>query len=95
MITQNISTGVELAPPQYNTQIGVMNSDGSGITKIISGGVMKTKISWSPDGTIIAYTSLSRIQERHLLGFCRRVGIRNHRDQWLECRLAALTLKES
>jgi Tol biopolymer transport system component len=45
--------------PYYNTQIGVMNSDGSGITKIISGGVMKTKISWSPDGTDIAYTSLS------------------------------------
>jgi TolB protein len=58
MITQNISTGVGLAPPQYNIQIGVMNSDGSGITKIISGSVMKTKISWSPDGTNIVYTSL-------------------------------------
>jgi len=58
MITQNISTGMELAPPQYNMYIGVMNSDGSGITKIISGGVMKTKISWSPDGTNIVYTSL-------------------------------------
>ena len=45
--------------PYYNTQIGVMNSDGSDITKIISGGVMKTKISWSPDGADIAYTSLS------------------------------------
>jgi Tol biopolymer transport system component len=42
----------------YNTRIGVMNPDGSGITNIISGGVMKTKISWSPDGTRIAYTSL-------------------------------------
>jgi len=58
MIRQDISTGVGLVPPQYNTQIGVMNSDGSGITKIISGGVMKTKISWSPDGTNIVYTSL-------------------------------------
>ena len=35
-----------------------MNSDGSGITTIISGGVKKTKISWSPDGTSIVYTSL-------------------------------------
>ncbi len=43
----------------YNTRIGVMNSDGSGFTNIISGGVMKTNISWSPDGTNIAYTSLS------------------------------------
>ena len=52
----------------YNTQIGVMNPDGSGITPIISGGEVRayfnlwinqgTKISWSPDGTRIAYTSL-------------------------------------
>ena len=35
-----------------------MNSDGSGITTIISGGATKTKISWSPDGTSIVYTSL-------------------------------------
>jgi dipeptidyl aminopeptidase/acylaminoacyl peptidase len=52
MIIQTIGTN------QYNTQIGVMNSDGSGITKIISGGVRKTKISWVPDGTSIIYTSL-------------------------------------
>jgi Tol biopolymer transport system component len=58
MIRENLSTGMELAPPQYNTQIGVMNSNGSGITTIISGGAMVTKISWSPDGTKIAYTSL-------------------------------------
>ena len=45
--------------PYYNTRIGVMNPNGSGITNIISGGVMKTNISWSPDGTRIAYTSLS------------------------------------
>ncbi len=53
---------------QYNTQIGVMNPNGSGITTIISGGGVilsfnlwvseGTKISWSPDGTKIAYTSL-------------------------------------
>jgi len=42
---------------QYNTQIGVMNPNGSGITAIISGGVRETKISWSPDGSSIAYTS--------------------------------------
>jgi Tol biopolymer transport system component len=35
-----------------------MNSDGSGVTTIISGGAMVTKISWSPDDTKIAYTSL-------------------------------------
>jgi len=28
------------------------------------------------------------------MGFCRWVCVGNHRDQWLECRLAALTLKE-
>ena len=44
--------------PYYNTRICVMNSNGSGITTIISGGAIGTKISWSPDGTDIAYTSL-------------------------------------
>jgi dipeptidyl aminopeptidase/acylaminoacyl peptidase len=48
----------------YNTQIGVMNSDGSGIIKIISGGVKGTKISWSPDGSKIAYTSLLLLGSR-------------------------------
>ena len=53
---------------QYSTQIGVMNPNGSGITTIISAGgaILSfnfwvsegTKISWSPDGTKIAYTSL-------------------------------------
>jgi len=47
-----------LGTDQYNTQIGVMNSNGSGITTIISGGARGTKISWSPDGTSIVYTSL-------------------------------------
>jgi Tol biopolymer transport system component len=46
-----------LGTNQYNTQIGVMNPNGSGITPIISGGVRETKISWSPDGNNIAYTS--------------------------------------
>ena len=65
MIIQWIGTNQWL----YNTQIGVMNPDGSGITTIISGGAgvtlsfnlwlnQGTKISWSPDGTRIAYTSL-------------------------------------
>ena len=45
--------------PYYNTRIGVMKPDGSGITNIIPGGALKTKISWSPDGTRIVYTSLS------------------------------------
>jgi Tol biopolymer transport system component len=58
MIRQEINIGATPAP-QYNTQIGVMNSDGSGITAIISGTTPKTRTSWSPDGTMIAYTSLS------------------------------------
>ena len=44
--------------PYYNTQIGVMNSNGSGITTIISSADPKTRTSWSADGTKIAYTSL-------------------------------------
>lgn len=60
MIREDISTsGAELVPPQYSTRIGVMNRDGSGIATIISGGILGTKISWSPDGTNIIYTSLS------------------------------------
>jgi Tol biopolymer transport system component len=47
----------------YNTRIGVMNPDGSNITNIISGGALKTKISWSPDGARIVYTSLSGSRE--------------------------------
>ncbi len=54
----------------FNTQIGVMNPDGSGLTTIISSGAgltlsinlwkhEGTKISWSPDGTTIGYTSFS------------------------------------
>jgi Tol biopolymer transport system component len=66
VITQGIGTNVYSL---FNTQIGVMNPDGSGLTTIISSGDavtvpfggwlhQGTKISWSPDGTIIAYTSL-------------------------------------
>lgn len=44
---------------QYYTKIGVMNSDGSGFTVIISGAAVWTTTSWSADGTMIAYTSLS------------------------------------
>lgn len=58
MIRQEINIGATPAP-QYNTQIGVMTSDGNGITAIISGTAPKTRTSWSPDGTMIAYTSLS------------------------------------
>jgi len=43
---------------QYNTQIGVMNPDGSGLTAIRSGAAAFTRTSWSGDGTRIAYTSL-------------------------------------
>ena len=58
MIRQEINIGATPAP-QYNTQIGVMTPDGNGITAIISGTAPKTRTSWSPDGTMIAYTSLS------------------------------------
>ncbi|MFI5132479.1 MAG: PKD domain-containing protein, partial [Chitinophagales bacterium] len=43
---------------QYNTQVGVMNPDGSGITAIMSGAAPWTRTSWSGDGSKIAYTSL-------------------------------------
>ena len=43
---------------QYNTEIGVMNPDGSGITVIRSGAAPWSRTSWSNDGTRIAYTSL-------------------------------------
>lgn len=49
-ITQ--TTGID----QYNTQIGVMNADGSGLTPLISAAPW-AKSSWSPDGTMIAFTS--------------------------------------
>ena len=58
MIRQEINIGATAAS-QYNTQIGVMNPNGSGITAIISGTAPKSRTSWSPDGTMIAYTSLS------------------------------------
>jgi Tol biopolymer transport system component len=43
---------------QYNTQIGIMNFNGSGITVIRSGAAAWSRTSWSGDGTKIAYTSL-------------------------------------
>ena len=43
---------------QYNTKIGVINTDGSGLTVLRSGAAAWTKTSWSGDGTKIAYTSL-------------------------------------
>ncbi len=43
---------------QYNTQVGVMNPDGSSLTTIVSGAAPWTRTSWSADGTRIAYTSL-------------------------------------
>ena len=46
--------------PYYNTSIGIMNSNGSGITAIISSADPKTRASWSANGTKIAYTSLFR-----------------------------------
>ena len=49
----------EIGIDQYHTQVGVMNPDGSGLTTIISGAAPFTRTSWSPDGTRIAYTSLS------------------------------------
>jgi Tol biopolymer transport system component len=55
-------SGVKLAlviseTNQTNTQIGIMNSDGSGITVIRTGAATLSKTSWSGDGTKIAYTS--------------------------------------
>ena len=51
---------------EYATQLGVMNADGSGLTPLISGvtGPLLSpatfaKSSWSPDGTMIAFTSKS------------------------------------
>lgn len=44
---------------QFNTQVGVMNADGSKLTAIIAGAAPKTRTSWSEDGTKIIYTSLS------------------------------------
>ena len=43
---------------QYPTKVGVMNTDGSGLTMIMSGAASRTRTSWSADGTKIAYTSL-------------------------------------
>lgn len=44
---------------QYNTQIGIMNPDGSNLTVIASDAAAWMKTSWSGDGNRIVYTSLS------------------------------------
>jgi Tol biopolymer transport system component len=43
---------------QYNTQVGVMNPDGTGLTAIRADAADWTRTSWSGNGTKIAYTSL-------------------------------------
>jgi Tol biopolymer transport system component len=43
----------------YIPHVGVMNSDGSGLTLLRSGVAEWTRTSWSADGTVIVYTSLS------------------------------------
>jgi Tol biopolymer transport system component len=43
----------------YDTQVGIMNADGSGLTMIQPGAAQRTRTSWSGDGTKIAYTSVS------------------------------------
>jgi Tol biopolymer transport system component len=43
----------------YNVKVGIMNPDGTGLTSIISNVAVGTDLSWSADGTRIAYTSLS------------------------------------
>jgi dipeptidyl aminopeptidase/acylaminoacyl peptidase len=53
-IIKSVSAGYDAT-----TQVGVMNSDGSGITTIIPVAALQTRTSWSGDGTKIAYTSLS------------------------------------
>jgi hypothetical protein len=50
------TTGID----QYNTQVGVMNSNGTGVTVIRSGAAAFTRTSWSSDGSMIAYTSMGR-----------------------------------
>ncbi|HWI94073.1 MAG TPA: PKD domain-containing protein [Flavisolibacter sp.] len=44
---------------QYETQVGVMNSNGSGLTAIKWGAAPWTRTSWSGDGSKIVYTSLT------------------------------------
>jgi Tol biopolymer transport system component len=51
----NESVGID----QYNTQVGVINPDGSGIAVLKSGAAPWTRTSWSADGSTILYTSLS------------------------------------
>lgn len=43
---------------QYDTRIGVINADGSGLTILRSGAAAWTKTCWSGDGKRIVYTSL-------------------------------------
>jgi Tol biopolymer transport system component len=44
---------------EYDTRIGTMNTDGTGIVVLKPGAAPWSTTSWSADGTRIAYTSLS------------------------------------
>ena len=51
--------GAKLAVVYNYTNVGLMNSDGSGFTSLMPGAAWGTGTSWSSDGTAIVYTSLS------------------------------------
>jgi hypothetical protein len=49
---------------EYNTQIGIMNPEGSNITVLTSGAAAWTRTSWSADGKRIGFTSVNGSEER-------------------------------